>query len=208
LFIANYRVAPEASSFTTIPSEVLVGLSALPVGGVRAVLPSDAPAQSEHASIRSTEPLIRLTIASQSPTEAESTPEKPPSTSVEQGPPSPPPPPTPAVEEVWRKALDDLFRNDPWQGRLNQWLEGLSPASLTDPNQEETALDSTFEDLDSLGAALPRSFSDEPASPRSQVWASAGLLLGMGAISVTEMKKRHTVVPAQGSWEATWRSLP
>jgi hypothetical protein len=65
-----------------------------------------------------------------------------------------------------------------------------------------------LEDLENLGPALPPPCADEPADPGTKVLPFAGLLLGVGALSAEELKKRHTLVPARGTWEATWRSVP
>src|SRR5439155_26936719 len=122
LLIANYRTATDPSTLAVIPSEVLVSLSALPIGGVRAANRTDVPVLVERVVVRSADTQIRFTISNQ------------PATDSEQG--------IPAADALrqsganlttllkafsyslpgaWRTTLDDLFTNGHWEGRLSEW---------------------------------------------------------------------------------------
>src|SRR5207302_9999578 len=127
-------------SFAAIPSEVLMSLSALPVGGVRGTNRSDLPSPSERVQAPSAEPQIRLTLLNQPSTRSQPEQEPQKATPVEPNPlalPRTSVPPaadsprqsssdlptlfkgfTYTLEGVWRRTLDDLIMNGDWQGRL------------------------------------------------------------------------------------------
>jgi hypothetical protein len=218
LLIANYRVGGETFSFVTIPSEVLMGLSALPIGGVRGTERSEGDRLLAHGS----EPQIRLTILNQPSIRSE--PDSDQTPAGEQSPVSVPRTSVPLftdaarqsssalsillknltsnLEEVWRNALDNVFTNGQ-QGTLSEWLERLPTFSPPAAHESETnAPEDSSESQDDFDAARRNSSSLDLSETGAQPWVYAGLLLGMGAVLGVDVKKRHDLVPAGSPWEA------
>jgi hypothetical protein len=220
LLIANYRVGGDGSSFAAIPSEVLMSLSALPVGGVRGTNRSDVPSAGDRLLAQSTEPQIRLMNLNQPSTRSE--PDE--TTPAEQSPLSRPRTPSLAdaasqfgsavsilksftynLEGVWTRALDNLFMNGRWQGPLSEWFERLPSSSPSAAGEEEIVPERPSDSPDDFDTALLNSFSGDARQTDAQPWAYAGLLLGMGAVLGADLKKRRTIVPAGSPWEPNQR---
>ncbi len=221
LLIANYRVGSEASSFAAIPSEVLQSLSALPVGGVRGTNRGDSQVSSDRFSVRNTDPQVRLMTLNQTSTRSDSDQEPQRTTPTDQSPSAFSRTGKPAAETgrpsasalstlfknlssnlegVWRGALDNLFMDGPWQGRLNEWLERLPVAPSTSLD-EGIGLESASEGQEGFETTLLNSFSDDAPGSAAPGWAYAGLLLGMGAVVGKDMKKRHSRMVAGSPWD-------
>jgi hypothetical protein len=110
------------------------------------------------------------------------------------------------LEGVWTRALDNLFMDGHWQGRLSEWLEKLPP---TPPGSagEEMESESAAEGPEGSNAALLHSFSDGAQETSAQPWVYAGLLLSVGAVLGGDVKKRHTSVPVGSPWEPNSQRL-
>lgn len=225
LLIANYRITADASVFGAIPSEVLTSLSALPIGGVRGPIRNDVLVPSDRILVHSPEPQsspepqIRLTIVNQPSIRSESDPEPQRTTPADQNPTSSirnsvpgnadasrPSSREPAsqwtgsrstLEGLWRRTLDDLFMNGPWQRRVSEWLEKLPASSPATAVEGEMVPENASENPEALDTALLRSGSNHAVGNSTPSWAYAGLLLGMGAVLAGDVRKRYAPPPAE-----------
>jgi hypothetical protein len=210
LLIANYRLGGEASSFGAIPSEVLISLSAPAVGGVRGPNPSDVPFVADRLLAHSVEPQIRLMNLNQPSIRSAPELESQRVTPTEQGSLFRPRTSFSSLTEVtrqsgsalsvllrsfthlegaWSRALDNLFTNGPWQGPLSDWWQRL-PSSSPVAIEGEDMPPSPTESAEGLETTLLNSSGDA-----HQPWASAGLLLGVGAVLGADVKKQRRASP-------------